>query len=98
MSFPIELSYAGIIGLLVIVMAILVKGIGYPDQIRKNYKRKSTYGLSTIHYIFAFLAYSLWVLHGINQKDTVLIIGQTAGVIVTGLVLFQIILYRKNHN
>ena len=90
------LSLAGIIGFLTVSIAILVKIIGLPDQARKNYLRKSTEGISTTFFVLAFISYLLWTLHGVMEKDMVLIIGQGAGVITTGIIVFQIIKYRKN--
>lgn len=62
-----------VIGFLTTVLSILVKVIGFPDQIRKNYKRKSTEGVSTTFYILSFLVYILWTAHGILAKDWVVI-------------------------
>ena len=90
------ITFALIIGLLTIVIGILVKVIGFPDQFRKNYQRKSTEGLSSIFIVLAFVSYILWTTHGILQNDLVLIIGQGVGIITVGMILFQIILYRKN--
>jgi MtN3 and saliva related transmembrane protein len=92
----IDLTLAGIVGTLTVLMALLVKFVGFPDQMRKNYKRKSTKGVSTIFYILAFIGYSLWVVHGILQQDNVLIIGQGLGVITTAIILGQIFMYRDN--
>ncbi len=92
------LNFAIVIGFLTTVLSILVKVIGFPDQIRKNYKRKSTEGVSTSFYILSFLVYLLWTLHGILQKDMVLVLGQGLGIITTGVVVYQIILYRNKKN
>jgi lipid-A-disaccharide synthase-like uncharacterized protein len=92
----IDLTLAGIVGALTVIIAILVKAIGFPDQMRKNYKRKSTKGVSTIFYVLALTSYSLWVMHGIMQQDNVLIVGQGLGVITTAMILGQIFMYRKS--
>jgi uncharacterized protein with PQ loop repeat len=89
-------TIAAIVGILTVVFSLLSKVIGFPDQMRKNYKRKSTKGLSSAFIILAFISYSLWALHGIFQNDPVLTIGQGIGVITTGLILYQIWIYRKN--
>jgi len=89
------LSLASIIGFLTVAIAILVKIIGFPDQARKNYLRKSTEGISTIFFALAFISYLLWALHGMMENDMVLIIGQGAGVITTGIIILQIVKYRK---
>lgn len=90
------LNIALIIGLLTTVLSILVKVIGFPDQIRKNHQRRSTEGVSTLFYVLSFLVYMLWTIHGIFQKDWVIILGQGLGIITTGIVIYQIILYRRN--
>jgi uncharacterized protein with PQ loop repeat len=88
-------AIALVIGFLTTVLSILVKIIGFPDQIRKNYMRKSTEGVSTTFYILSFLVYILWTLHGILAKDWVVILGQGLGIITTGVIVYQIFVYRK---
>jgi uncharacterized protein with PQ loop repeat len=92
-----NITLASIIGVLTVAVGILVKAIGFPDQIRKNYIRKSTEGLSSIFMVLSFVAYLLWTAHGILQKDMVLIIGQGLGIITTGIILLQVFLYRKSN-
>jgi len=89
------LTIASIVGFLTTTVAILVKVIGLPDQIKKIYKRKSTEGISTVFFLLAFVSYLLWTIHGFFQKDNVLIIGQGAGMITTAIILAQIFAYRK---
>ncbi len=91
-----NLTLAAIIGILTLTVGILVKMIGFPDQFRINYKRKSTKGVSTTFYALAFLSYVLWTVHGALQDDWVLIIGQGVGILTTGMVIGQIIFYRNN--
>ena len=93
MDFTI--TFAAIIGVLTVIIGILVKIIGFPDQFMKNYKRKSTEGLSTIFILLAFISYILWTIHGYLQNDLVLIIGQGVGILTTGMIVFQIVHYRK---
>ena len=90
----VTITFAAIIGVLTLTIGILVKIIGFPDQFMKNYKRKSTEGLSTIFISLAFLSYILWTIHGYLQKDWVLIIGQGAGILTTGMIVFQVFYYR----
>lgn len=89
------ITFASIVGLLTLIMGIVVKVIGLPDQIRKNHKRKSTEGLSTMFMVMTFTAYSLWTLHGILRNDPVLIFGQGVGIITSGIILGQIFIYKK---
>lgn len=95
MDYLQTISFAGVIGLLTLVIGILVKVVGLPDQIKKNYKRKSTEGLSTWFMVLSLIAYSLWTIHGILQKDMVLVLGQGLGIITVGIILYQIYIYRN---
>lgn len=90
-----SVTFAGVVGALTLLIGILVKVISLPAQIRKNYKQKSTTGLSSWFMILSFIAYSLWTLHGILQKDVVLVLGQGLGIITTGIILVQFYTYRK---
>lgn len=92
-SIP-NLTLPIIIGTLTLIVGILVKLLGFPDQFLKNHKRKSTEGLSSVFIILAFISYLLWTLHGIFQNDIVLIIGQGLGVLTTGAIVYQIIIYK----
>lgn len=91
-----NISFVVIIGILTVVMGVVVKIVGFPDQFRINLKNKSTKGLSTLFYILAFVSYLLWTTHGVIKNDWVLIIGQGVGIITTGMIVWQIIIYRKN--
>ena len=89
------ITFAVVIGFLTTVLSILIKVVGFPDQIRKNYQRKSTEGLSTTFYIMSFVTYLLWTMHGVFQKDWVVILGQGLGIVTTGIIVYQIFRYRK---
>lgn len=88
-------TIAIIVGVLTTVLSILVKVVGFPDQIRQNFIRKSTEGVSTAFYLLSFLVYILWTLHGFFEKDWVVILGQGLGIITTGAIVYQIFKYRK---
>ena len=85
----------GIIGAATTTVAILVKFVGLPDQVIKNYKRKSTEGLSVPFFLFGLLSYVLWTFYGILKGDLVVALGQGAGVLTMGIIAYQIWLYRK---
>jgi MtN3 and saliva related transmembrane protein len=90
----LEMNLDAAITLLTGIVSVLVKVIGLPGQIKSNYTRKSTEGLSDWFVISAFLSYLLWTIHGVLQHDWALIIGQGPGVLTTGVILWQIWLYR----
>jgi len=71
----ISLDFVTVITLLTVTFAILAKVVGFPDQIRKNYHRKSTEGLSTTMIVIAVIGYTLWTIHGFLRNDWVLVVG-----------------------
>lgn len=85
-----------IVGVLTTVLSLATKVVGFPDQIKKNFVRKSTEGISTWFFILSFLAYVMWTIHGILLNDWVVYLGQGLGVITTGAILVQIYLYKGN--
>lgn len=89
------LTFTAIVGFLTVALGVLVKLVGFPDQIRRNYKNKSTEGLSTPFIVLSFLAYAMWTLHGILVGDMVIVVGQGLGIITTGAILWQIYIYRR---
>jgi len=91
-----SITLIGIVSFLTLTIGILVKLIGFPDQVRINYKHKSTDGLSTSFMIISWLAYALWTFYGILKGDMVIIIGQGLGVLTAGIILWQVFIYRKN--
>lgn len=83
-----------VVGASTIVVSVLVKIVGLPDQIRKNHKRRSTEGLSLYFFLLGFLSYVLWTIYGILKQDWVVMLGQGAGVITMGIITYQIWMYR----
>jgi len=83
-----------IVGIITTIVSILTKLIGLPDQIRKNYIRKTTRGVSSILIILLFLSYVLWTFYGFLKNDIFLMIGHGIGIITTGIIILQIIKYR----
>jgi uncharacterized protein with PQ loop repeat len=84
-----------VVAVLTTIFSFATKLIGFPDQIRKNYIRKSTEGISSAFFVLSFLSYLLWTIHGFMVNDWVVYIGQGLGVLTTGIIIFQIYIYRK---
>jgi MtN3 and saliva related transmembrane protein len=84
-----------IIGVLTVASSYAIKLIGFPDQIRKIIKSKSIEGLSGPLFLFSFISYVLWTIYGIVKNDWVIIWGQSVGVIVAGIVLYQIMKLKR---
>jgi uncharacterized protein with PQ loop repeat len=89
------LDFVAIIGILTVIFGVIVKVVGFPDQIRSNHKRKSTMGLSSTFIVLSFATYSLWTFYGILKGDPIVYLGQGLGIITTGIILYQIWIYRK---
>lgn len=89
-------DFVAIVGVLTVIFGVIVKVVGFPDQIRSNKKRRSTKGLSTTFIGLSFVTYSLWTLYGVLKGDPIVYLGQGIGIITTGIILYQIWIYRKN--
>lgn len=89
------MTFAYIIGLLTVITSLAVKVIGYPTQILQIQKSKRVDGLSLTLAIISFITYVCWTLHGLIKQENVIIAAQSLGVLTSGVVLWQIIKYRK---
>ena len=78
------------------VVSISVKLLGEPDQIRRNWRRRSADGLSPLLYALSLGSYVLWTIHGSINGDLTLVVAQAVGVITSCVILFQIFLYGRN--
>jgi uncharacterized protein with PQ loop repeat len=85
---------AATVAVLTTICSVAVKVVGMPDQIKSNYRRKSTSGLSRWFMLSTLISYALWVVHGVQVHDMSLVIGQGLGVLVTGVVVAQMWVYR----
>lgn len=88
------LSLLFVVGTITTIVSILTKVLGLPDQIKKNYTRKSTAGVSTMFIVLLCLSYTSWTIYGLLSGDFFLVIGHGLGIITTGIVIIQIVLYR----
>jgi uncharacterized protein with PQ loop repeat len=91
----IHVSLVSVVASATVLFGILAKLVGIPDQIRQNFVRKSTEGVSLAYQSAVFLAYLFWTFYGILRHDLVLICGQFLGVITTAVILYQFALYRN---
>ncbi len=93
----IQLLLIPIVGVIVAILSVASKVVGQPDQIRKNWQRKSTEGISFIFYFFSFVTYFFWAIYGALREDWVVFLAHgTLGCIMTGIILWQFLIYRKN--
>ena len=84
-----------VVGFLTVACSFALKFIGFPSQIQKIKKSKSTENLSLSLFGISFVSYILWTFYGILKKDWVTIIGQGVGIIVSGVALYLIWRGRK---
>lgn len=85
-----------IFGILATTASLGITCVGLPAQIIKNYKLKSTKGISLGLMAPAFISYTLWSLYGWTKPDIFLKVAQTPGTLLVGIILYQYWIYRKN--
>jgi len=90
------MSIEALVAILATVFSVGVKIVGMPDQVKANFTRKSTEGLSNWFIVCTLISYAMWVVHGLMVHDISLVIGQGLGVVATGVIVWQMIIYRKN--
>lgn len=84
-----------VFGVLTLIASFAIKLIGFPEQIQKIRKAKSSNGISKILFVTSFISFVLWTVYGFLKDDWVIIFGQGLGVIVSGILLFYLWKYRK---
>jgi uncharacterized protein with PQ loop repeat len=95
----LQIMLIPIVGVIVATLSILSKIFGLPDQIKKNFSRKSTEGLSLRFYLLSFITYFFWAIYGVLREDWVVFIAHGAlGCLMTGMVLYQFFIYRSSRN
>lgn len=63
------MTFEQLIPILTVVTTISVKLIGIPSQIRKIHLTKSVESISILHFSLGFMAYVLWIIHGVLKMD-----------------------------
>ena len=84
-----------IVGKTAFIFTVIFASAGIMAQIIKNYKVKSTSGLSMITMGMQFLCFVLWSLYGYLKDDFNLIGANVPGCFFVGVILFQFLLYKK---
>jgi len=85
-----------IIKIFTVALSLIVTGLGLTSQVRKNFKRKSVEGLSVFYFSILAISYSFWSIYGVIQKDPVLIIPMSLGMLVSWIIVVQFMLYKKS--
>lgn len=83
------------IKIITIILSLIVTGLGLSSQVYKNYQRKSLEGLSFFYFFVLATSYSFWSAYGVLQKDWVLVIPMSLGMLISWLVVIQFWIYKK---
>lgn len=74
-----------------------IMGFSFFPQTYKIFKRKSAEDISILTYFVLLIGATIWILYGIELKDSPLIIANSVGVLNILLVIIGCSLYKK-HN
>jgi uncharacterized protein with PQ loop repeat len=86
-----------IMGWIATIVTISYTGYGLPVQLFKNYKKKSTEGLSLSMIMMMFLTFLSWVIYAAMKlpPDPYIMICNSIGALGAFLMLIQFWIYRK---
>ena len=89
-----------IMGWIAAIITITYTGYGLPVQFCKNYKMKSTEGLSLSMIIMMFLTFLSWVIYAAMKSppDYYIMVCNFVGVVGACFILIQFWMYRKPQN
>ncbi|MEE1944041.1 SemiSWEET family transporter [Pedobacter sp. KR3-3] len=79
-----------LVGALTLIASYAIKLIGFPEQIQKIRKSKSTNGISKSLFVTSFISFVLWTVYGLLKEDWVIVLAQGLGALVGGILLFYI--------
>lgn len=84
-----------IISTLTVIVSLISKVWGFPNQIKLLNKHKRTDNISLIFHCLATLSYGLWTLHGALRNDWFTVAGQGLGVVFSAIIVYLVLKYRK---
>jgi uncharacterized protein with PQ loop repeat len=86
-----------IMGWIATIITITYTGYGLPVQFYKNYRMKSTEGLSLSMIIMMFLTFLSWVIYAAMKSppDFYIMVCNFIGAVGACLILIQLWMYRK---
>jgi uncharacterized protein with PQ loop repeat len=87
-----------IMGWIATIITITYTGYGLPVQFRKNYKMKSTEGLSLSMITMMFLTFLSWVIYAAMKSppDYYIMVCNFVGAVGACVILIQFWMYRKS--
>jgi uncharacterized protein with PQ loop repeat len=63
------------------------------DQALSIWQEKSAVGVSIVLWVMLFMTSSFWIFYGIIHRERVILFGHLALVCISGLIIFEIILF-----
>jgi len=87
-----------IVSTLTVIVSLISKVWGFPNQIKLLTKYKNVENISLIFHCLATVSYGLWTLHGALRNDWFTVVGQGLGVVFSAIIVGLIIKYRRQEN
>lgn len=84
-----------IISTLTVVVSLITKFVGFPDQIRLMLKHKQANNISLSLNLLGAISYGLWTIHGYLRNDWFTVVGQILGFVFSLILVWLTIKYRK---
>lgn len=81
------MSHLGGLGAAIGVVAAALTSLSYLPQVRKALPPRSTADLSLKMLVFVTLGLALWVIYGAIKGDLVIVVANSVGAALTGIVL-----------
>lgn len=87
-----------VLGIIAMTLGLIVTFVGFPMQVVKNWKSKTTGDLSFGMWMLSFLSSLSWVAYGFFREvpDYFLVIPSFFGSLFAGIIVAQIIIYKDN--
>jgi uncharacterized protein with PQ loop repeat len=95
-NYGVMMETVDIVGITASFISVIYTGLGMPVQIYKNFKVKSTKGLSLSMMILMFSTLTSWVIYGILKIDWYIVIPNFIGMITVSIIFVQFWIYRKS--
>ena len=83
-----------IVGWIALVVTLTYTAFGLPVQIRKNWSKKSTEGLSLFMTVLLLGTFSSWVVYSALKSDWYILIPNAVGAVGALVILGQFVAYR----
>lgn len=83
-----------LISTLTVIVSLITKFVGFPDQIRLMLKHKQANNISLSLNLLGAISYCLWTLHGYMINDWFTVVGQIFGFVFSVVLVWLTIKYR----